>query len=550
MIPNENLRDSEIIVNSADAAAEISVPSSNGSTQAINDDFYTMPSKFNQPRTKKISKSLLIIVGIIIVIGLLIAGAIYLFTTNIYDQGSDLLNPNLVNPGVLDGTGNSLLNPEGNNMDLDVEEQEVPKERDEQRIVDIGDLRSALALYYYDKSAYPDILTDLISKYLNDVPVNPSPGGSTYLYVPQDNNQSYKLTFALEQGGQIGGLKLAAGEYQADPNMIKPILGEIEDGPETTILPIELIGGLDSDNDTLTDIEENLYNTSSTLVDTDGDGYSDAAELVNLYDPATGGSTRLIESDKVEQYINTTQNYSIYYPSDWTVRALTEDKTELLFNSNTTEFVQVLIIDNPLGLSAEQWYLQYNLNATKADLTEIVVNNTIGIQTREGLSTYFSLGSKVYAVIYNMGTTSQLNYEITYQMMLKSFNLITVGLADPLALRDAQRLSDINAIRLALLSYQVDQLALPTEIDDDVETYQMIGSATDSCVVTSGSRTTVEQCVDLYDYLIPEYLSDFPYDSLLGSTSNTGYYLNLLTDGTLTLGAIYVEVDDVLEVSN
>ncbi|OIO46436.1 MAG: hypothetical protein AUJ28_02450 [Parcubacteria group bacterium CG1_02_37_51] len=550
MIPNDNLRDSEIIVNGVDAAAEIGMPSSSDSGQAINDDFYTMPTKFNQPRTKKISKSLLIIIGIIIVVGLLIAGAIYLFTANIYDQGSDLLNPNLVNPGVLDGTPNGLLNPGENNSDYLVEDQEVPKERDEQRIADIGDLRSALALYYYDKSAYPDILTDLISKYLNDIPVNPSPGGSTYLYLPQDNNQSYKLTFALEQGGQIGGLKLVAGEYQADPNMIKPILGEIDDGPETTILPIDLIGGLDSDNDTLTDIEENLYNTSSILVDTDGDGYSDAAELVNLYDPAIGGSIRLIDSDKVEQYINTTQNYSIYYPSDWTVMALTEDKTELLFNSNTTEFIQVIIIDNPLGLSAEQWYLQYNLSATKADLTEIVVNNTIGIQTREGLSTYFSLGSKVYAVIYNMGTTSQLNYEITYQMMLKSFNLITIGLADPLALRDAQRLSDINAIRLALLSYQVDQLALPTEIDDDVETYQMIGSATDSCVVASSSRTIVEQCVDLYDYLVPEYLSDFPYDALLGSTSNTGYYLNLLTDGTLILGAIHAEVEDVLEVNN
>jgi len=117
-------------------------------------------------------------------------------------------------------------------------------------------------------------------------------------------------------------------------------------------------------------------------------------------------------------------------------------------------------------------------------------------------------------------------------------------------LRDAQRLSDINAIRLALLSYQVDQLALPTEIDDDVETYQMIGSATDSCVVASSSRTIVEQCVDLYDYLVPEYLSDFPYDALLGSTSNTGYYLNLLTDGTLILGAIHAEVEDVLEVNN
>ena len=134
--------------------------------------------------------------------------------------------------------------------------------------------------------------------------------------------------------------------------------------------------------------------------------------------------------------------------------------------------------------------------------------------------------------------------------MLKSFNLITVEQEDPLAVRDEQRLRDISSMRLALLSYQVDQLALPPEIDDDVDTYQMIGTSNDSCVVAGAQRSTVEGCIDLFDYIIPEYLLDLPNDPLTGSSSNTGYYVNLLTDGTLILGAIYVEVDDVLEVNN
>jgi len=391
-----------------------------------------------------------------------------------------------------------------------------------------------------------------LEKYLDFIPINPNPGGSVYIYVPQDSNQAYKLSFTLEEGAEIGVLKLLAGEYIASAALIEPL---VEGGNEDDDLDVgdddglELLSGLDSDSDGLTDIEENLYETSSTLVDSDEDGYSDASELTSLYDPSQP-ATLLADVDTVTQYINTTYNYSVLYPSEWTVRALTEDKMEIIFNSKTTEFIQILVLENPLGLSARNWYLNYDTDVNPDTLKEIVLNNIVGVQTGSDRYTYLGVGSNIYSIIYNVGTTNQLNYQATYEMMLNSWELITINEGSLSDDRDVQRLQDVTDIRFALLEYQVANLALPEFVDNDVDSYQMIGTAIEDCAYMCGNISTSSQCVDISTSLVPDYLVGIPFDPLDGTVEMSGYYLNLLTDGTLIAGACQGEVEELIEVSN
>ncbi len=535
---NQETTGSQLVDNTGSDASQ---PLGNSMTGEI----YTMPKSDGsgpiKPRKGKSSPKLMIIIAAIVVIAVIAAGFWFYSTMTVMPEDNLLINPPL---------NNDLLP-----LDEVDEEEEIastPADRDQQRLDDITGVRSALALYYQEMKAYPDIMDDLLDNYLDNIPINPSPGGNSYIYVPQNNNQSYKLTFTLEEGGVLGILTLKDGEYQANPSLIEPFIegGEEEAVPDTgDDLAIELISGLDTDTDGLTDIEENLYATNSALVDTDEDGYSDASELVNLYDPAQV-ATLLADAETVTQYINTEFNYSILYPTEWTVRALTEEKEQVIFNSETTEFIQILVLENPLGLSARNWYLSYNEDIDADTLEEIVLNNIVGIQTGAGRYTYLGVGSSIYSIIYNVGTTNQLNYQATYDMMLNSWELITIDEGLPSENRDAQRLKDITDIRFALLEYQVENLTLPEIIDDDVDSYQMIGNNVGDCAMSCDNISTITQCADLTTILVPDYLVSIPSDPLDGTEESTGYYLNVLTDGTLIAGACQAEVEETIEVNN
>ena len=508
---------------------------------------YTMPNvkqsnSLSSPKKSGSPKLMIIIIAIIVIA---IIGVGYWFYTSMSVPTDNLLIDDSFNTNTLVPVDNTITEPEE-------EIASTPSDRDKQRLDDVSAVRSALAFYYQEMKAYPDILDDLLDKYLDSIPINPNPGGNSYIYVPQESNQSYKLTFILEDGGVLGALNLQAGEYQAGPTLIEPLVENVDNGDDVVIDTeegIELLSGLDSDSDGLTDIEENLYKTNSTLVDSDEDGYSDASELINLYDPSQAG-VLLADNTTVTQYINTAFNYSILYPSDWTVRALTEDKMEIIFNSKTTEFIQILILENPLGLSARNWYLNYNPDANETSLKEVVLNNMIGIQTASRRYTYLAVGSNIYSIIYNIGTTNQLNYQSTYEMMLNSWELITINESSPDIERDAQRLKDVTDIRFAILEYQVANLSLPELIDSNVDTYQMIGTTAEDCAVTCDTVSTITQCVDLSSILIPDYLVSIPYDPLDGTELMSNYYLNVLTDGTLIAGACQAEGENNIEVNN
>jgi hypothetical protein len=358
---------------------------------------YTMPQKSAATHLTKNSKKKFPwwLVGLVVVLVVFLVGLLIYLKGNANRQLVDSTSGDLLS---LDSdalaTGDSARSEAAETTD-----SSSPAERDQQRLDDIVAIRSALNFYYQKNQAYPDILADLLDKYLEEIPINPNPGGASYVYVPQDNNQSYKLLFSLESGGRLGALQFSAGDFQATSELIEALSSDAESVEATdSSAAVELISGLDSDNDGLTDIEENLYQSDPALVDSDNDGYSDANELVNLYDPSQS-EVKLLDSGSISEYVNANFGYSIFYPQAWTVRALTEDKSEVIFNSATTEFIQVMILDNTLGLGVADWYAQYAPNSQKNSWEEIIVDNVIGLRTANGRQTYFGLGSTIYAVI-------------------------------------------------------------------------------------------------------------------------------------------------------
>ena len=184
---------------------------------------------------------------------------------------------------------------------------------------------------------------------------------------------------------------------------------------------------LDSDSDGLTDVEEDIYGTEKRKPDTDGDGYLDGAEVLNLFNPKVGGGALLETSGLVNKYTNPLFNYEILQPSIWLAKPTDESLREVIFQSSTGEYVEVLVADNPDKLDLVQWYLK---ESPAADLNQLQKETTKGgyqaLSSADRLN-YYLLDTqnpdKVYVITYNIGDKKEVNFLTTFLMMKNSFKL-------------------------------------------------------------------------------------------------------------------------------
>lgn len=177
---------------------------------------------------------------------------------------------------------------------------------------------------------------------------------------------------------------------------------------------------LDSDFDDLTDVEEVLYGTNTALADTDSDGYVDGLELSGGYDPS--GSGRLENSNKVRFYSDSDYNFSLLYPTAWAVGADPLNVGGKIFTSGE-EFVTVSIQENPAELSATEWYIAKSpgINSSLIDKVMNWDKTLSGALSLDGMTVYYTQGSKAYVISYNINILSEASYQTTFEMMYKSF---------------------------------------------------------------------------------------------------------------------------------
>ncbi len=186
-----------------------------------------------------------------------------------------------------------------------------------------------------------------------------------------------------------------------------------------TILP----SSLDSDKDGLTDVEEELYKTDKDLSDTDKDTYPDGLEIVNLYSPLSGPGDRLALTDLVNSYANPTYHYTLFYPSFWIVRAVDETNKEVVFTSQTGEFIEIIVGENPRELSVLDWYLE-TFSDSKPELVRTTnINGREAVWSLDGQTLYLGQGDKIYLLTYNAGLRKDLNFKTTFIMMIRSWEL-------------------------------------------------------------------------------------------------------------------------------
>ncbi len=180
----------------------------------------------------------------------------------------------------------------------------------------------------------------------------------------------------------------------------------------------------DSDNDGLTDKEEEIYKTNKDDPDTDKDGFSDSSEIINLYSPLSAG-TKLAETDLIKIYTNQTFGYSLFYPAPFLPREMPESEDrEVVISSETGEFFGIVVQDNLEMLPIENWYKKQIKGLETDKLVKTEVDGHEAVWSLDGLTLYIGKGDKIYVFTYNIGGATIANFKSTYQMMIKSFKFL------------------------------------------------------------------------------------------------------------------------------
>lgn len=184
--------------------------------------------------------------------------------------------------------------------------------------------------------------------------------------------------------------------------------------------------GLDSDKDTMPNIEELIYKTDLHNQDSDGDDYMDGQEVANLYNPLTGNLSKIIDSNLVKQYLNPEYNYTFFYPAVWNVISADNDR-KISVISPEGEFIEIILIDNPYGYTAENWYLDQIPMEYKHKIEKIWANSFRGVKSLDEMSVYLTLisgdRSFIYSISYIVGSRTQMSFPATFQMLSRSFDI-------------------------------------------------------------------------------------------------------------------------------
>ncbi len=182
----------------------------------------------------------------------------------------------------------------------------------------------------------------------------------------------------------------------------------------------------DTDNDGLTDKEEEIFKTDKNNPDTDNDSFSDGSEIINLYNPLEGSGAKLADSGLVKIYSNETFNYSLFYPEPFLPKMMpeSEDK-ELIISTETGEFFSLVVIDNPEKISVGDWYKKQVKELEPEKFKKTTVDGYEAVWSLDGLTLYFGKEDKIFAFTYNIGAEKKANFKSTFLMMIKSFRFLS-----------------------------------------------------------------------------------------------------------------------------
>ncbi len=192
--------------------------------------------------------------------------------------------------------------------------------------------------------------------------------------------------------------------------------------PAPTLPP----GGLDSDSDGLSDVEEGMFTTDLHNPDTDSDGFLDGNEVFHLYNPGARAPGRLIESGLVKESLGTV-GWSLYVPNAWSATLDLADGSRATIVTGRDEAFKILLQENPAALPIDQWLLAQSSSTAQmatSSLRQITTKGGLqGWLSPDRLTAAFAWGDKIFTIAYDLHGQSFVNMRTLFEMMLNSLHL-------------------------------------------------------------------------------------------------------------------------------
>ncbi|MDP3245197.1 MAG: hypothetical protein Q8M83_06105 [bacterium] len=192
--------------------------------------------------------------------------------------------------------------------------------------------------------------------------------------------------------------------------------------PETPVAALSR--GQDTDSDGLTDLEEELFSTNSTLPDTDGDGYLDGHEAFYLYNPAGIAPERLEDAGLATRFENSEFFYEILFPAKWKSAKDDGNNGKVSFQSATGEYIAVMVKENKENLSLEDWLKNQVGEKNISDLQPVTTRSGMtGLISNDKTTAYFLGQGVIFAIYYDLAGKSVMEYTRVFEMMVNSLAL-------------------------------------------------------------------------------------------------------------------------------
>ena len=236
-----------------------------------------------------------------------------------------------------------------------------------------------------------------------------------------DDKVANSITSVLETGVREGIFAVVPINVNDLIELSAPPVIEPPDIPEVK----EVIPAVDSDQDLLTDSEELLYGTNPLLPDSDGDGYSDGSEVLNLYSPGRGKDVSLEADHQFARWNNLDYNYSILIPAINTPQTL-DSTRDVIFKANDQESILLSVQENDNYLNLKDWLLLISPEMDVEKLKEITTRK-MGFQalaTPDGTTYYLAMPGNPFVYVFAYTSKSEYTYLTTIRMMVESFEYL------------------------------------------------------------------------------------------------------------------------------
>ena len=187
-----------------------------------------------------------------------------------------------------------------------------------------------------------------------------------------------------------------------------------------------LADNADLDNDGIVDVAEEIFKSDSGAADSDNDKYNDGHEVYNLYNPAGFEPIKLIDSGTINDFLNPTHGYKVYYPASWAVGSVDSENDDVLFSAITGENVELRVFKKENGQSFEDWLAKSAPNQKLDDLTQFESKfGDKGYRRTDYLVYYFADDNNIYVLAYHTIDSGSINFKIIIKMMARSFRMST-----------------------------------------------------------------------------------------------------------------------------